>query len=365
MKFLTGFLSILILYACTAYAGTTAETISPTAEVFFTKNITPAGIEACFDRIKGDRIKGTVAFKVHFGEEGNENWLKPALIQTLVEKLKATFIETNVLYGGERGSTDSHIALAKKHGFGFAPIEIVDSEKTLEIKVEGLRHFAKFATGAGIAKYDTIIVYSHFKGHSSAGFGGAVKNIAMGLAGREGKYAMHSLNIPAINQSRCVKCGLCAAACPGGAITITPEIRIDPKKCLGCGKCIGICTSEVYSPLPDSEKQNAFLEKLAEYAYAISRGRNMLYINVLANISPQCDCLSRAKKPFTGDIGVLASTDPIALDQASLDLVDKACHSPDAFKEHSGASGTHMLEYAESIGMGMRKYHLVNLDTEK
>lgn len=293
-----------------------------TSLVYFTSDISADGVMKVFRMIEA-QVKGKVAIKVHFGEDGNRNFLKPHLVEKLTRTLNATWVETNVLYVGPRRYTDSHIALARKHGFDFAPIDILDSEGEMELETDGLKHYKRVRVGSHIDNYDTYIIFSHFKGHGTAGFGGAIKNVSMGMASVSGKMAMHASDVPLTSPSKCTACGICPKECPGDAISLNP-LRIDAEKCIGCGKCIGICPERAFNVPWQSTGQAVFLERLVEYAYGITKGRNVLYINVLANISKACDCSKYAPGPFMDDIGILASTDIVAIEKASHDLIDQA-----------------------------------------
>lgn len=328
------------------------------SDVFFSSDISPAGVMRVFDRIK-DRVSGKVAIKVHFGEKGNKYYIKPDMIEPLARKLDATLIETNVLYVSDyRNEADSHIRLAKKHGFDFAPIDILDAEGDKEIPVSG-RHFSRVITGDHIDRYDTIVFMTHFKGHGMAGFGGAIKNVSMGMASVAGKMALHASAVPKYDQSKCISCGVCVGNCPVEAITIDP-VKIDPEKCIGCGSCIGICPQQVFDVPWRSTEQSVFLERLAEYAKGICGAKNALFINVAADISPDCDCAGWARKPFMKDVGIFASTDIVSIEKASLEMVNKTFGAEDAFRKVNSVSGNHQINYAHQLGMGNMNYNLVD-----
>jgi uncharacterized protein len=327
--------------------------------VYFTKDISANGllkVAAPMDSL----VHGKVAMKVHFGEEGNKNFIPAKTIEPLALKYKVTLVETNVLYGGKRGHTESHIKLAHEHGFTYAPIDILDSEGELELPFDG-KHYHAVYTGSHINNYDTIITISHFKGHMAAGFGGSIKNISMGMASFRGKLALHANTQPKYDPAKCTKCGICVKGCPVKAITINP-LHVDKKLCIACGKCIQVCPVHAFSIPWGNDKPSVFLERLAEYAKGITNGRNVIYINVLASISPDCDCFGKARAPFIHDIGILSSTDIVALEQASLDMVNEQYGSRDAFLKEAGVAGDHQVEYAEELGMGTRKYQIVDLD---
>jgi len=327
--------------------------------VYFTKSITPEGLLKVFSYVEA-QAQGKIGFKVHFGEEGNKNYLSPELMKPLVQKLNATLVETNVLYVSKRRYTESHIKLAKEHGFTYAPIDILDSEKDTVLDVT-TKHYKKVFTGSHFYNYDTYVICSHFKGHGSAGFGGAIKNVSMGLASVEGKRALHANDVPTTHPDKCIKCGACVKECPAGAITLDP-LTIDKSKCIGCGKCISTCPVQSFSVPRGSAQEVVFLEHLVEYAKVLSEQKKMIYINVLANISRSCDCASFAPKPFLEDIGILVSMDIVAIEQASHDMVDKACECDDAFVKAGNPSGKHQIDYAAELNMGNKAYKLVDVD---
>lgn len=329
------------------------------SEVYFTRDISAEGVLRIFEYIK-ENVHGNVAIKVHFGEDGNQTFLNPALIEKLAEQLDATLVETNVLYVGKRRYTESHIQLAKEHGFTFAPIDILDAEGDNIIPVT-LKHYKDIKLGSHLDNYDSFIIYSHFKGHSMAGFGGAIKNVSMGLASVAGKMSMHVSTIPVYYPNRCTKCNLCVPECPGNAITIDPLV-IDVDKCIGCGTCIGICPFRCFGVPWSSTDKSVFMERLCEYAKGVTDNYNLVYINVLANITKACDCASRPQEPFMDDVGILASTDIVAIEQASHDLVDKAHDCENTFLEVNSVDGRKQIEYAFKLGLGNKEYELIDID---
>jgi hypothetical protein len=332
---------------------------SEPSTVYFTKDISGQGVLKVFEKIRSG-VRGKVAVKTHFGEQGNQNYLRPDLVEPLVKSLNATLVETNVLYSGPRQKTESHLALAKEHGFGFAPIDILDSEGDKAYACS-TACYTRVITGSHTGRYNTIVMLTHFKGHGLAGFGGAIKNVAMGLASRAGKLAMHANYVPEADPAKCTKCGACAKQCPAGAISLYP-VEIDPRQCIGCGQCQQVCPAKVFETGKSRVSPELFNKRLVEYAKVLADSNHLLYINVLVNISPDCDCAGRARKPFVSDIGILASTDIVAIEQASLDLVNKAHQCQDAFLKESGRSGNSQIGYAEKLGMGKRKYKLIKVD---
>lgn len=329
------------------------------SNVFFTADTSPDGLLKIYEYIK-HKTQGKVAVKVHFGEDGNKYYLKPSLMKKLVTQLKGSFIETNVLYVGPRRYTNSHIELAKSHGFDYAPIDIIDDAGDVIYPFKG-KHCKEIRIGKNIQNYQTILLLTHFKGHGSAGFGGAIKNASMGLASVHGKMAMHASDIPNVNARKCIKCRICIDECPAKAISISP-LKIDKAKCIGCAKCIGVCPEKAFLIPWGSTENSAFMERLAEYAKGVADNNNLIYINVLIDITRQCDCMSNTGRPFVPNIGILASSDMVAIDKASNDLVAKAHKCDDAFLKENAVSGKHQVDYASGLGLGNKKYKLIDID---
>jgi len=298
--------------------------------------------------------------KVHFGEEGNTTYLPASYVKAVSEMVEnPTLIECSVLYKAVRSAASTHKELALKHGFTFAPIDFLDGElgdDTIEVEIGG-EHFKKCYLGKGLAKYKSLLIISHFKGHISAGFGGAIKNLSMGLASRRGKLAQHAFVKHQVDPEKCLGCSLCIANCPVEAISLNKEQKaeINQNKCISCSKCISICPTNAIG-IPWGEKDvKIFRQRLAEYALAGAKDKQCFYINFLINITKLCDCADEKMKPMTDDIGVLVSSDPIAIDQASYDLVVKQCED---FKEQNGDE---QLEHGAKIGLGTREYELISL----
>lgn len=287
-----------------------------TSVVYMTKDISPEGLMAVYKKLNWN-ASGKTAVKVSTGEPPASNYLDPNLIKNLVQYVDGTIVECNTAYGGDRSSTALHRQVAKDHGFTqIAELDIMDSSGSMTLPVEGGTRLKKNYVGKHFKDYDSFLVLSHFKGHTMAGFGGAIKNISIGIASSKGKSYIHS----------------------GGTSTS------------GFGG-----------------EQDAFLESMAEAGKSVSdslgNGKNIVYVNVMNNLSVDCDCDGNPAKPKMKDVGILASTDPVALDQACVDLVYKQ-------KEGDGASlvrrmesrnGLHTLEHAEKIGLGSRSYKMVNV----
>ena len=287
-------------------------------KVYMFKEISPENLVKIYEAL-GREATGKVAVKLSTGEPGGHNFLQPALIKDLVQKVKGTIVECNTAYGGGRADTENHLKAAKDHGFtAIAPVDIMDAEGEVALPVKGGKHLKEDFVGSHYLNYDFTIVLSHFKGHAMGGFGGAIKNISIGIAYPAGKAWIHS-----------------------------------------AGKTKG-------NPWGNLPPQDDFLESMAEAAKAIVDhcGDKILYISVANNLSVDCDCDSSPEDPKMGDIGILASLDPIALDKACTDLVRA---SEDHGKIHlieriDSRNGMHTLEYGEKIGLGSQKYELVKLD---
>lgn len=284
-------------------------------KVYMVKEINSGNLVRIYEAL-GRQVKGKVAVKLSTGEPGGHNFLQPALIKDLVQKVNGTIVECNTAYGGGRADTESHRKAAADHGFtAIAEVDIMDAEGEVRLPVSGGRHLKEDIVGSHYPDYDFTVVLSHFKGHAMGGFGGAIKNISIGIASSNGKRLIHSA---------------------------------------------GQSTTEWGNPAQDD-----FLESMAEAAKAIADhcGENILYISVANNLSVDCDCDSRPADPQMGDIGILASLDPVALDKACTDLVRT---SDDHGKIHlieriDSRHGMHTLDYAERIGLGNQKYELVIL----
>ena len=304
-------------------------------------------------------LKGTVPIKVHFGEKGNTTYVTPDHYEGIRKYLKdnnidSCYIETNVLYKGSRTKTKDHIETALEHGFTDLDIVIADGddkEPYKEVSIDG-KHFTKCKIGTKYANYSQYIIASHFKGHISAGAGGSIKQLAMGFASRAGKLHQHSENIPQIKKDKCVACGNCIDICPVSAINVEENAIIDSSKCIGCASCVSSCPFNAIGNTFDLE---FFQEKLAEYALAATKEKENIYISFAKNITELCDCAGMHMDTITDDIGVFASTDPVAIDKAMYDL----------FKEQSKLDTfdniTKTLNHAEKIGLGSMEYELIEI----
>ncbi|MGV8168894.1 MAG: DUF362 domain-containing protein [Candidatus Nanoarchaeia archaeon] len=302
-----------------------------------------------------------IALKVHFGEKGNETFISPKNFDSLInylgsKKVEASFIETNALYRGERMTRDAHIALAREHGFTQLPIIIADGEhgeNSVDVDIN-MKYFARCRIGREFSNYSQFIVLSHFKGHILAGFGGAIKQLAMGFAARGGKLDQHANSVPTLNPLKCVKCMTCTKHCPVDALDIGVIPRIRKNKCIGCATCIAVCPHKAIGINWLSTLPKTFKEKMCEYAFAAQKGKKNIYINFALNIAKGCDCDGSKMKPIAKDLGVFISLDPVAIDSACMDLVDES-EGKKVFK------GRSILDYAEQIGLGRKEYQLIEL----
>jgi uncharacterized Fe-S center protein len=282
------------------------------SKVYFTADISGKGLMDVY-RALNTPVSGKVAVKLHMGEPGNENYLRPEIVQDLVTSVNGALVDSNTYYGGPRAQTAGHRQAAKDHGFTFAPVDILDEEGDVRIPIKGGFQLTEAILGSHITNYDWIISVAHFKGHSMAGFGGTFKNLAIGIASPRGKKAIHDDE--------------------GGRMFSTSG--------------------------------PAFFEKIIDYNAGLMQARQgkMLYINVLNNLSISCDCDARAPHPDMADIGIMASLDPVALEKASLDQIYAR---PEEERRHlveriESRQGSLQVIYAEKAGLGSQQYELIKL----
>ncbi len=327
------------------------------------------------------------AVKVHFGERGNSTFIPPWFVRSIVDKIRASggkpFVtDTNTLYNGKRRNAVDHLETAILHGFTYAtvgaPITIADGlqgKSYVDVEVNQ-KHFKSIKLASDIAHADSVIVSSHFKGHMMAGFGGAIKNMAMGGACVQGKKEQHNVRPYLPEPEKCTGCGTCEEHCPSDAIIVVGgKSQVDENLCLGCGDCLRYCPEDALefnweSGIPE------FTERMVEYAYGFwkTHQNHMGFINFVIDITPECDCFSLSETTIVPDIGILASTDPIALDQACYDLVNKQQGNPHSRMEsnhapgkdkftgvHKETRGDIQLSYGEQLGIGTTKYELVKI----
>ena len=285
------------------------------SKVYFTKDLTKEAILKMY-QVLGKELVGNIGIKVHSGEAGNQNYIKPEMYQDIINYLNATVVECNTAYEGERNSTEKHKKLLDKHNWTkYYNVDILDENDELELEIPTGKTIKKNYVGKNITKYDSMLVVSHFKGHPMGGYGGSLKNISIGLASSHGKAYIH-----------------------------------------GAGVEENIWTAD----------HDSFLESMADAALSIKDyyKENILFINIMKNMSVDCDCCAKAEDPCMKDIGILSSTDPVALDQACIDLV---YNSSDLGKDHlieriESRNGKYTIDCAEKLGVGSKEYELIVIE---
>jgi len=353
---------------------------------------TAAGLERIVRR------NGLTAIKIHFGERGNTAFIRPLLVRPVVDAVaeaggKPFLTDAGTLYVGSRGNAVDHLNAAILNGFAYpvagAPLIIadgIDGRDEVAVPV-GLRHFSEVYVGSAVVRADSLISLAHFKLHEAAGFGGTIKNIGMGAASRKGKMAQHSEVAPEVISKKCIGCGTCLEECAHGAISlaertaenpgptpaVTKVMRIDQNFCAGCARCIHACPHGALTINWEKELPK-FMERMVEYTIGALKGKEKrsLFINFLTQISPACDCYPFADAPIVADIGITASTDPVAIDQASMDLLNRQPPLESSCLKDSELAKTdkvkavypkidweHQLKYAAELGLGSREYELV------
>lgn len=296
----------------------------PKAKVYFIKEITPKNIIKAYNAV-GKKLTGKVAVKMHSGEKGNQNYLRPEFVKDMVNYVDGTVVECNTAYEGARNSTEKHKKLIKEHEWDkYFPFDLLDEEgPDMELDVPNGKVLKKNYVGKDLAKYDSLLVLSHFKGHAMGGYGGALKQLSIGCASSKGKTLIHTAG------------------------------KVDDQ-------------TQLFNNLPE---QDRFLEAMADAAESVVNyfNGNAVYINIMKNISVDCDCDGNASAPCMKDVGILASLDPIAIDQACLDLVYNSTDpGKDALiKRIESLHGVHTIEAASELGFGTREYELINVDEEE
>ena len=329
-----------------------------------------------------------VAIKLHFGEKGTTAFIQPHYVSFIVEEVKGRkglpfLTDTNVLYRGARDNSVDHLHTAFAHGFSplvvGAPVIIsggLRGNTSVEVEIEK-KHFRAVKLASEIEDFDRLICLTHFTAHLATGLGGAIKNLGMGLAAKSGKLAMHSTVIPFINNKKCTGCEICLKYCPAEAIRIKEKLAlIDATCCAGCGECVATCPNGAID-IRWNESTKNLQEKVCEYAYGVmKRKQPILFLTFLMNITPGCDCMGFSDAHIVPDIGILASYDPVAIDQASVDLINRQQGIPGTrLKEKLGQGEdklravypnidwTVQLRYGEEIGLGSRDYELIAADS--
>lgn len=368
------------------------------ANVFFTDFRTRIGVSQCAKLQKLIRAAGIgnidfkgkyTAVKMHFGELGNCAFLRPNYAHAVVDVVRKLggipfLTDCNTLYPGSRSNAVDHLKCAEINGFNSVttgcPIIIGDGLRgtdEVEVPVPNGEYCRTALIGRAVMDADILISLTHFKGHEDVGFGGALKNIGMGCGSRPGKMHMHSDGTPEVNQDACRGCQQCARVCGSNAISYGEDCKafIDPDLCKGCGRCIGACSYGAIDSIYDSANE-MLCRKIAEYAHAVCYDRPCFHISLIMDVSPNCDCHDENDAPILPNIGMLASFDPVALDQACADLCQQAApirnsqlgdhlarpkwnHQHDHFLDNNPKTRwKEALEHGEKIGLGTRAYDL-------
>jgi uncharacterized Fe-S center protein len=332
---------------------------------------------------KGD----LVAVKIHFGEKGSTAYIRTPYVGAVVEELKSTgchpfLTDTNTLYVGSRSDSVRHLRTAVENGFAYgsvgAPVIIADGLKGGNhevVKIKG-KHFNEVKIASDIARAEALLVVTHVKGHELTGFGGAIKNLGMGCGSRAGKLAMHSDVRPEVSTERCVGCAKCVSWCPVRAIDLEhKKARIDAEVCIGCAECIVVCPEKAIR-IQWNWSASRVQEKMAEYALgtASTKKGKIGFINFITDVSPQCDCYPFSDTPIVANVGILLSADPVAIDKASVDLINSrpsiegsalkggAEADKDKFRAlYPDSDWTIQIEHARSLGLGTTAYKLIKI----
>lgn len=333
---------------------------------------------------KGD----LVAVKLHFGEKGGHAYIQPTFVRKVVDRIrglggKPFLTDSSTLYPGQRKEAVSALNCAIENGFAYAvvgaPLIMCDGlrgHSSRRVKVEG-GLLDSVDIGQEILEADSMVTLSHFKCHELTGFGGAIKNLAMGCSSREGKLEQHSTVAPQVAEKLCNACTHCFDACAHDAISlVNGKASIDPDRCTGCGRCITICEPQAIQ-IQWNEQSALVMKKMVDYAHGAISGKKdkLLFINFVTQVSPACDCYGHSDAPIVPDIGILASTDPVALDQACADLVNQSRGLPDTVMSTGHEPGCDKfrsvypdikwettLEQAEKLGLGQRTYEITRLE---
>ncbi len=366
------------------------------AKVYFTTMRTKPGknmlekLDALLKKAAIEKIdfqNKLTAVKIHFGEPGNLSYIRPNYAARVVQYIqslggKPFLTDCNTLYHGRRSNAVDHLHAAMENGFNRIAVncDVVIADGLVgadarEIPIN-LKHVQQAKIGTAIADADILVSLNHFKGHDMVGFGGALKNIGMGCGSRKGKLEMHSASKPKMVEENCVACGICIKNCPQTAIAFNANHRaqINYDLCIGCGQCVAVCHYDAAQVVWD-ESADLVSFKIAEYAHAVLLGKPHFHINFIMDISPNCDCWNGNDHAIAPNVGIAASFDPVALDRASVDLVNQA-----PVMENSALSGLNCkpgddkfaalfpntrwqacLEHAEEIGLGTQTYQLVTV----
>lgn len=315
-----------------------------------------------------------VGLKIHFGEKGNTGHIRPSWLHNLILRIKTKtsriyITDTNALYVGQRSNATAHLKLAADHGFTIdnlqIPVLIADGligRDDDEIEVD-LPRVKTAKVASAFMNTDFLVCLSHFTGHIQTGFGAALKNLGMGCASRAGKLEQHSDVVPWINPKACKNCLICVDYCPVGAIEQGEgSVQIISEKCIGCGECLVVCTVGAVKMRWDADSLRV-QEKMAEYAYSLWKVMNgrIACLNFLLGVTKNCDCMAKDEPAIVDDIGILGSVDPVAIDKASVDLVNQRSHR-DLLREVHSVDWSIQLRHAQQIGLGHMDYELVRIE---
>lgn len=319
----------LLTFSCAS--GRKGETVKggkDTPVVYVTRDISPESLVRIYKAL-GRKATGKVCVKISTGESQQTGYLRPAFIQPLVSEVKGTIVECNTAYRGARNTSEAHWKTIREHGFtDIAPVDLMDEEDTMHIPVNDATHIKYDIVGSHMSRYDFMINLAHFKGHQMGGLGGVLKNASIGVASSSGKAYIHSAGV----------------------------------------------TEDVVEMWKHIDDQDGFVESMAAAAQAVhnyfGQGKRILYISVMNNMSIDCDCNAHPAKPLIADYGILASTDPVAVDQAAYDIVtqihnDEHNDTRPLLERIASQHGTHIMEWGEKIGLGSRSYRLVSIDKAK
>ncbi len=340
-----------------------AETLAAKAEKVFIK----LGFS---QKVEEDSF---VACKIHFGEKGNKGYIRPHwlinVLNLIKKRTERVFLsDTNTLYLGQRSNSAEHLQLAWDHGFAMEtigiPVLIADGligrdEETVKVH---LRHVKSAKIASAFLHTDALLCLTHFTGHILTGFGASIKNLGMGCASRAGKLEQHSDVHPWINLKVCTNCGICLDYCPAEAIIQKDgTASIIEERCIGCGECLVVCTAGAVKMRWDADSRRV-QEKMTEYAFSVwQRLREKIgFMNFLLRITKDCDCMSQDQRPMIEDIGILASEDPVAVDKASVDLIQSRS-GKDLLRCNYDVDWSVQLKYGEKIGLGSCEYTLTEL----
>lgn len=348
--------------------------------------------EALLDRLRLEQVVApgdTVAIKVHFGDDGTTAYVRPQFARKVVDRVKALgghpfLTDTCTLYRGRRQRAIPHLELALENGFGYAtvaaPLVIADgirSRDVVEVPFAG-KHFSSIRYGSAVHNADALIVLSHVKGHLATGFGGAIKNLSMGIGSRAMKQAMHADVRPELDEERCEACGDCVDVCPEDCVVLDEGLaRFDLERCSGCAECIAVCEPGALR-LQWNATPDAIQEKMVEVAAGVVAGKagKTAYLDFVIEVTPDCDCFPWSDNPIVNNVGVLASLDPVAIDAAAVDLINAEPGLPgsrlgeaalrpgtDKLRDlYPEVDWTRQLDHGAEIGLGQRAYTLVEVE---